>query len=447
MRKLPKLIALVLCVMLVFCIVPLSAGAATNATSVSLSKSSVTLYANTSYRLTATIKPTTTTNPYVTWKSSNTAVATVDANGLVQPLKKGSATITATTSNGKKATCKVTVKAYTKTTMSAKVISGSSAYDVAHLYEFAEGWAVYQNGSGLYGFVSSSGKFIKAAYYDAKPFSNGLAAVKNKSGKWGFVNTSGKLVVSCKYADANSFSEGFAAVKNTSGKWGFINKTGGTAISFKYVSVMPDQGFVNNECAVSTAKNKWCYINHAGKATSKTYSVIALYSKTNEGYGRYETSKGFGYLNSNNKVAISASSARYLAEDFYQGFAEVDNSSGSGSFINTSGKVVASGFEYASSFHNGVASVIKDGKSYIMTTGLKLLGGAENAAVGDFSDGVATVATMDPTAKSFGYVGYIDVNCKTVKALGYVEEATSFEGAKAIALKNGKVYVLTVKKS
>ncbi|MDO4356093.1 MAG: Ig-like domain-containing protein, partial [Clostridia bacterium] len=44
---------------------------------------------------------------------SNPAVATVDANGLVTALKTGTATITATSASGNKATCKVTVKGIT----------------------------------------------------------------------------------------------------------------------------------------------------------------------------------------------------------------------------------------------------------------------------------------------------------------------------------------------
>ncbi|MDE6264350.1 MAG: leucine-rich repeat protein [Paramuribaculum sp.] len=47
----------------------------------------------------------------VTWASSDEAVATVDANGLVKAIKPGTATITATTSNNLTATCEVTVVA------------------------------------------------------------------------------------------------------------------------------------------------------------------------------------------------------------------------------------------------------------------------------------------------------------------------------------------------
>ena len=62
--------------------------------------------------LTATVQPTNADIKDVTWKSSNTKVATVDSNGKVRGIKKGTVTITATAKDGsgKKATMKVTVK-------------------------------------------------------------------------------------------------------------------------------------------------------------------------------------------------------------------------------------------------------------------------------------------------------------------------------------------------
>ena len=48
--------------------------------------------------------------PAFSFKSSNAKVAAVDANGMITAKKQGSATITATTYNGVKASCKITVK-------------------------------------------------------------------------------------------------------------------------------------------------------------------------------------------------------------------------------------------------------------------------------------------------------------------------------------------------
>ncbi|MCD8355019.1 MAG: S-layer homology domain-containing protein, partial [Clostridia bacterium] len=59
--------------------------------------------------LTATITPSNATTNTVTWSSSNTSVATVDSSGKVTGVKAGTATITATSNNGKTATCQVTV--------------------------------------------------------------------------------------------------------------------------------------------------------------------------------------------------------------------------------------------------------------------------------------------------------------------------------------------------
>lgn len=77
-------------------------------TSIKLSKKTLTVNKGAYKQLKATITKNSTDK--ITWSSSNKKVATVDKNGVVVGVKKGTATITAKTSSGKKATCKVTVK-------------------------------------------------------------------------------------------------------------------------------------------------------------------------------------------------------------------------------------------------------------------------------------------------------------------------------------------------
>ena len=78
-------------------------------TGVTLDKTSYEMTKGDDFTLTATITPDNATNKNVSWKSSNTSVATV-SNGKVTAIKAGSATIIVTTEDGgKTATCVVTV--------------------------------------------------------------------------------------------------------------------------------------------------------------------------------------------------------------------------------------------------------------------------------------------------------------------------------------------------
>lgn len=60
--------------------------------------------------LQATLTPTTATDQELTWKSSNPAIATVSNDGTVKAVAIGEVTITASSLNGKTATCKISVR-------------------------------------------------------------------------------------------------------------------------------------------------------------------------------------------------------------------------------------------------------------------------------------------------------------------------------------------------
>lgn len=128
--------------------------------SVSLDKTAIEIESSdkTAKKLTATIYPENVTNKKVSWKSSNTEVATVDANGNVTAVAEGTAIITVTTNDrSRTATCNVTVtstalnnafsvSATTKVRFSSGNLQakfkGSSSYEwsfAPHQYNFIGG--------------------------------------------------------------------------------------------------------------------------------------------------------------------------------------------------------------------------------------------------------------------------------------------------------------------
>ena len=112
-------------------------------TSIKLNAAKKTIYNGKAFTLKATVNPKNAANKAVTYKSSNTRIATVTAKGVVKGIKPGRVTITVTAKDGSKksAKCTVTVKAQkaTKLKISAKKTTtlkkkGASAKIKATLY-------------------------------------------------------------------------------------------------------------------------------------------------------------------------------------------------------------------------------------------------------------------------------------------------------------------------
>ena len=84
-------------------------------TSIALDNTSAVMNIGETMQLAATVFPANAANKTVTWTSSDRSVATVSSNGLVTALSTGSATITATTTDGTNlsASCNVTVEGQT----------------------------------------------------------------------------------------------------------------------------------------------------------------------------------------------------------------------------------------------------------------------------------------------------------------------------------------------
>lgn len=93
------------------------------AKNVVLNRKAASIYKGSTLKLSATVSPSNTTNKKVAWRSSNTRVAKVNANGVVTGVGAGTAKITACTADGTKitASCTVTVRNKTLTVNRSKV--------------------------------------------------------------------------------------------------------------------------------------------------------------------------------------------------------------------------------------------------------------------------------------------------------------------------------------
>jgi len=108
---------------------------------VKLDKTEASVKTGKTVTLKATVYPTSLSDKSVTWKSSNTKVATVTSGGKVKGVKAGTVTITCTSvATGLTATCKVTVKASSST----RSLDGDDDDEVTGIDEIEESSAVIE---------------------------------------------------------------------------------------------------------------------------------------------------------------------------------------------------------------------------------------------------------------------------------------------------------------
>ena len=135
--------------------------------------SSVKLINGSSYTLKKSIVPSNASNKTVTWTSSNKKVAAVSSAGKITAKGVGKATITAKTSNGKKAVCKVTVRPKTNKIIKLKK-SGKKSIKIT--WSKVSGTTKYQ----IYMSGKKSSGFKRIATVSAKKVSYTKGKLKKK---------------------------------------------------------------------------------------------------------------------------------------------------------------------------------------------------------------------------------------------------------------------------
>lgn len=209
-------------------------------TGVTLNKTTMTIGKNNVETLIPTIAPANATNKAVTWSSSNTAVATVDANGVVTGTGVGTSTITVTTVDGAiTATCAVTgvlfdaTKYYksmnAKSTKAMDVTGGSTAANAiliqkTYLATNSAQWQIVDIGSGYYKIVNKN---------------SGLVADITSASK-----TNGAKLIQKAYTGANS--QKWTITDVGSGYYKIVNKNSSKAIDVSGASIAEDAQLVQN---------------------------------------------------------------------------------------------------------------------------------------------------------------------------------------------------------
>ena len=226
--------------------------------SIKLNDTSKTLYNGKSTTLKATVFPINATNKSLTWKSSNTKVATIDKNGKVKALKVGNAIITATSTDGSNvsAQCKIkVVQRVTKIKLNKSIINLSKKGKTAKIKA-----TVYPNNA-----------YDKSVNWTSN---NKKVATVDKNGKIKATTNKGTTYVNAIAKDGSKIRTRVLVVVGEKVKKITLNKT----------SVTLNRG----------AKNRIFQLKKAIKNKNATYKGVSWYS----------SNKNVATVNSNGKVTI-----------------------------------------------------------------------------------------------------------------------------------------------
>lgn len=282
------------------------AGAETMVKKIEMAVSSTTVRMNQTRILWVLFDPTNATDQDVTWTSSNTEVATVDAEGMVTGVAPGTATITAEAYNGRTASCLVTVpgtvvKGLTDDTANTQLPNNGELLTSAAVKTLVENTArtttkgqtaiaTFENKSSI------SAAAIRAADYTAK--------INNRDVQLKFITkandkTQGWLVLDpTKFGDSekdvkltvSTISDKVQAVQSTFEKY-FTNK-----VAVIYCAQSGSFGMeVQLAAKVNLAgmdKNNLRFYSYDSAANRCTLLDIASYTVSSSGYLQFSTSTG-----------------------------------------------------------------------------------------------------------------------------------------------------------
>lgn len=265
----------------------------------------------------------------------------------------------------------------------AKVIS---TYDHVNDF-FSEGTCIVKS-DGKYGVIDMKGKeIIPCTHEHIYDCSEDMFLYRTKDEDYnywyGWLDKKGNVVIEAQYSDAGLFNDGLALAirKNDKKSWineyAFINKKGEIVIDFNTYAMM--KSFSEGLAAVNVEndnKDVWGYINTKGEVViAPTYGYAYPFSDGVAIVGKND--KNFVIDTKGEVVFIPEKNMIFLEEEFSESLMPVakgNDLKAKCGFINTKGEeALPFEYDYAESFIDGTAYVIKDKKFLVIDKKGKVL--------------------------------------------------------------------------
>ena len=267
-------------------------------TGVTISDKNVTVKANNSVLITATVEPSNATNKYCVWSSDNPSIATVD-NGRIRGMSEGRCTITVTTNDGGFTdTCSVTVEAgeTTNQDLTSSVgfetgyITTNGTFNSSASGSRTTGYLDIEGATTIGVEISNTTTDINAIhFYDSNQNWISTQSPNDKSNK-NFIYAS--VPSNAKYVRATGNADGMNSVefyKMTSE--GLSNNLIVTDTMLDNNAVSPDNGTIGSNSGtaasdyISINENKYYYIESIASGalydSNKSYTSGLQYTKVN----------------------------------------------------------------------------------------------------------------------------------------------------------------------
>ena len=307
----------------------------TPVTGVSVSPTTLTLNVGGTYTLSKTISPSDASNKNVTWSTSNTGVATVDSNGKVTAVARGTCTITCTSSysSSYKATCAVTVNqqatGITIVPSSKEILLGTPKTNIFDYSKWVSN-GIYSDGAHVsfnnYGFTLTSTRndsFTSGYHMGA----NATDSQKSIVDKYGFSVTAGKTYTFAADVNQNSANNSELFVFWYNSSKGYISHnaapiTGsGTLIYSKKAPSGAAYACIRLDNNVSGYTNLYTNIrvqeddsDVSAVGQCYVYAKVLPYNVTNENYTLASSNTGVATVSNNGLItAVSAGTTTITA--------------------------------------------------------------------------------------------------------------------------------------